>query len=36
MGRLEVAEKSKNPMTNSGSHRHVLRLDPGASGGGWP
>ena len=36
MGRSEVAEKSKNPVTSNGNRRHVLRPDPGASGGGWP
>ena len=36
MGRPEVAGKSKNPVTNRGSRRRVLRPDSGASGGGWP
>ena len=36
MGKLEVAGKSENPMTNRGSRRRVLRPYPGASGNGWP
>ena len=36
MGRSEMAEKWLNPATQGGGCRRVRRLDPGASGGGWP
>ena len=36
MGRLEMAEKHKNPATQGGGSRRVSLPYPGASGGGWP
>ena len=36
MGRLGMAGKEQNPLTQGGGRRRVCRLDPGASGGCWP
>ena len=36
MGRPEVAEKLKNPVTKRSSPRRVRRPDPGTSDVGWP
>ena len=35
-GRPEMAGKWRNPTTHPGGCHRVRRLDPGASGGGWP
>ena len=36
MGRPEMAEKHKNPVTQVGGSRCIRWPDPGSSGGGWP
>ena len=36
MGRLGMAGKEQNPLTQGGGRRRVCQLDLGASGGGWP
>ena len=35
MGRLGMAEKRRNPVTQGGGHRRVRRPDPSAFDGGW-
>ena len=36
MGRPGMDEKHQNPVTHRGRRGRVRRLDPSASGGGWP
>ena len=36
MSRPEMAGKHKNPATQGGGSHLDRRLDPGASGSGWP